>query len=447
MKILELSADTPLDTAASAGFGSVLTRRRFLQAAALVGLAGALRVDAAGAAEPAFVDHFDRYAHATESSVTASGVSVWTPTGSVERGERLTVRAISGWGALQIWIHRVGASDDAVWAGRIVDAADIAADWPTGLYLISATPSNGHDAVAFHPFVVTDRTSRAAITVQVPFATYQAYNAWTPDGRPPLSLYDFNSPGGRGDSVLLDRPYDAFDGAGFLFYGDQQLATWLQAEGIEANYISSLDTHLRPELLENTRLFVSNFHDEYWSAQMRDHLEERIGAGMNAAFFGANNVYWQVEFGGSIMACNKVKGGPHGTFRSLGRPESDLLGSLFESYRHPYRLAAADWVVTAADHWAYAGTGLTNGDRIKRLVGYEWDRVPGDQPDKGVTVLGSSPVGAQHHHHATIVERKGQGTVFNAGTNYWPRLLTGGGGWERNDAVQQVTRNLIQTLG
>ncbi len=431
---------------------SVLTRRRFLQAAALGG-AGALTAtvwNRAGAAGPEFGEYFDRYALATESTVTASDIAIWTATGSVELGEQLEIRTLAPSKRLDMWIHRVGGSLDPVWlrtGSPTGQVAGVVAGWPTGLYLISAVPSDGSEGVAFHPFVVTDRTSRAAITVQVPFATYQAYNAWTPQGMGPQSLYDFNSPGGRATSVSIDRPYDVFDGAGFLFYGDQQLATWLQREGLEVNYTSSRDTHHRPELLDDTRLFISNFHDEYWSAQMRDHLEARIAAGMNAAFLGANNVYWQVDLDGSDMACDKVKGGPQGTFRRIGRPESDLFGALFESYRHPYRLAAADWVVDGADHWAYAGTGLSNGDTIENLVGYEWDRVPGDQPADGVTILGSSPIDERHHHHATIVERADQGTVFNAGTNYWPRMLTGGGGWERHDAVQQITRNLITTLG
>ncbi len=470
-----VSANTMVPTDHGSDGGTPLvTRRRLLQAAAALGGAAALsstvwpHLEAAEPEQTDLADDFDRYTSATESVVATSGLSVWTPTGSVERGERLSIRASSRFSVLDLSIHRIGGPNEAVWecsAAAVtygdgtppvgsVDVAMVVADWPTGLYLIRATPSGAQSGsddfdlgiVAFHPFVVTDLHSPATITVQVPFATYQAYNAWAPAGDPRRSLYDFNSPGGRAKAVSIDRPYDVFDGAGFLFYGDQQLASWLRAEGIEVNYTSSWDTHHRPELLDGTRLFLSNFHDEYWSAQMRDHLEQRVASGMNAVFLGANNLYWQVDIDDSTLACDKVKGGAQGTFKSIGRPESDLLGSLFESYRHPYRLAAADWVVTQADHWIYGGTGLADGDVIERLVGYEWDRVPGDQPAQGVTIVGSSPINDRHHHHATIVERNGQGTVFNAGTNYWPRMLTGGGGWPRNDAVQQITRNLIDAL-
>jgi hypothetical protein len=36
-------------------------------------------------------------------------------------------------------------------------------------------------------------------------------------------------------------------------------------------------------------------HDEYWSAKMRDHLEDFIGKGGNVAFFSGNTCCWQVR--------------------------------------------------------------------------------------------------------------------------------------------------------
>lgn len=437
---------------------AVVSRRRFLQAAAVIGGTGALSASVWNrvcADEPANAALLDRFHHATETLQSSDVLAIWVARSSVERGQALQINATTAFPLLDLWIHRVGSPSDAVWGcsrARVgtnlaITIAEVPADWPTGLYLISAQPSDGSDPVAFHPFVVTDQNSRASITVQVPFATYQAYNAWAPTGTPRRSLYDFNSTGPRAAAVAINRPYDGFDGAGFLFYGDQQLAEWLEGEGIDVNYTTSWDTHHRPELLDGTRLFVSNFHDEYWSRQMRSHFERRLQDGMNAAFFGANSIYWQVDLDDTTMACDKIDGGPHGTFRSVGRSEADLLGAQFESYRHPYGVVAANWVVTGSDHWAYADTGLDEGDVIERLVGYEWDRIPRDTPASGVSVLASSPVSETHRHHATIVERAGQGTVFNAGTNYWPRLLTGGGHWPANDAVQQITRNLLSTLG
>src|SRR5262249_20251312 len=72
-------------------------------------------------------------------------------------------------------------------------------------------------------------------------------------------------------------------------------------------------------------LFISIGHDEYWSAEMRDHLESFIASGGNACFFGANTCWWQVRFerrdgSGSVlqaadptkMVCYKLAGAPVG---------------------------------------------------------------------------------------------------------------------------------------
>jgi hypothetical protein len=394
---------------------------------------------------PSWSDHF---LAATASPPTDRRIAVATDRPSAERGKVVKVRNLSS-AVVDLAIHRVGAPDGSrpEWSCRRVQGgaeASARVDGTSGLYLVVATPPGQRTPVRYHPLVITDSTATAAVTVQVPLATYQAYNAWQPANLPRRSLYDFNSPTGRATSVEINRPYDTFDGAGFLLYGDLQLATWLHQEGLAVNYISSWDLHHRPDLLDSTRLFVSNFHDEYWTATMRDHVDTRVAQGMNAAFLAANSVYWQVELDGPVMHCDKRPGGPQGTFRAAGRPEADLLGSQYDSYRFPYGAAAGDWKVAGSGHWLYDGTSLSDGDTIERLVGYEWDRIPGDRPAPNVTMLASSPLAGGRRHHATIVERPGHGWVFNAGTTYWSRLLTGGGHWSASDAVQQITRNLMR---
>src|SRR5204862_6559624 len=49
-----------------------------------------------------------------------------------------------------------------------------------------------------------------------------------------------------------------------------------------------------------------------------------------------------------------------------------------------------DMVVADASHWAFAGTGLRNGDRLTGLLGYEVDAMSGDPP-AGIQRLMHSP--------------------------------------------------------
>lgn len=406
-------------------------------------------------------DDLEAFLRATRSPVADPVIAVTTDQCSVPIGAGFAVAARSIIGPLDLSVFRLGwyagSGGRRVWHRHRVGAgesfctvADVAVPehWRSGLYLVVARPAGLDRPTRCHPFVVTDPNSDAQVVFQVPFATYQAYNAWGG-----ASLYDFNSPQGRAVEVGLDRPYDVFDGAGFLYYGDLQLVQWLDRTGVDVTYASSTDTHTEPGLMTGRRLFMSNFHDEYWTAAMRDHLEQWIAGGANAAFFGANNIYWQIELdlasGGPTMRCDKATGGPQGTFRSRGvdRPEHRLLGSQYEAHRFPYGLAAQDWIVHNPDHWIYDRTGLRAGDRIARLVGYEWDRLPADRPEAGVTVIADSPLSGGHRHHACVVEHPGGGVVFNAGTNYWPRLLTGGGHWPADAGVARMTSNLIRALG
>lgn len=401
-------------------------------------------------------DRLDASPHlfAVESPPHRSGVVVCTRP-SVEPGEELTLVA-AGDTTATLGVVRIDGTAPGgrvpVWSRPRVrlgtSLSDVASTavtrrWGSGLFLAGARPDGG-GPTSWHPFVVTDWAVDSPVVVQVPTFTYQAYNACGG-----ASLYPFNSPSGSAEVVSLRRPFDVFDGAGFAFYGDIPFAWWLSTTGIDALWVTSEQTHARPDLLDGRRLFVSVFHDEYWTPQMRDHLESAIARGVNAAFLGANSMYWQVEIGGDplVMRCAKGPAGPQSRFRDVGRPEAALLGSQYGHFRFPYGLAAADWVVSGASHWLYEGTGLVGGDHISRLVGYEWDRLPGDAPGPGVEVVADSPVGDGQRHHACVVTHAGGATVVNAGTTYWPRLLAGGGLWQPDARVQTMTRNIVRRLG
>src|SRR6185295_14970883 len=45
--------------------------------------------------------------------------------------------------------------------------------------------------------------------------------------------------------------------------------------------------------LNKLKLFVSLGHDEYWTKQQRDAVEAARDGGVNVAFFGGNEAYWQ----------------------------------------------------------------------------------------------------------------------------------------------------------
>ena len=60
---------------------------------------------------------------------------------------------------------------------------------------------------------------------------------------------------------------------------------WVEDKGIELDYATSLDLHNNPDLLKPYSSYISVGHDEYWSAEMRNHLEDWIAQGGLTSFF------------------------------------------------------------------------------------------------------------------------------------------------------------------
>jgi hypothetical protein len=172
---------------------------------------------------------------------------------------------------------------------------------------------------------------------------------------------------------------------------------------------------------------------------MRNNLEAAFAAGVHIAFFSANAMYWQVRFESS------PNGGPNPVmvgykenapsfdplfndpilstvrFRDapVNRPENRLLGVM-------YGWDTSDWngyplVVTNSAHRVYRNTGLTNGQSLYGMVGYEWDNLEGvtaSSPNPatiaGLAVLADSPTSPGSHHNS-VTYQNGAGTRFFSG--------------------------------
>jgi hypothetical protein len=337
--------------------------------------------------------------------------------------------------------------------------------WTSGVYIAWLEPSSNPNAVAYIIFVIRNDSSTADILYQIPTSTYQAYNSW--GGK---SLYEYNSEGGRAYEVSYDRPYEHNDGTGLFFPGDYHMVRWLEHEGYNVTYVTSEDVEANPNIMANHKMFLTNFHDEYWSMNMRQQMTDVRDSGKHLAFFTSNNVYWQIRYAASpsgvqnrVIICYKdaaldpmsTSATPQLTtvlFRDppVNFPENEMLGVMFENVfgygEH------TPWVVTNSGHWIYAGTGLQDGDEIPTLVGYEYDRVydNGYTPEN-LEVISASPISFPAIDvfgvsNASVFTAPGGGMVFNASTNYWPYLLEGDWIWPEDARVQQMTRNILNRM-
>ena len=274
---------------------------------------------------------------------------------------------------------------DAGWSQT--DTLAVPGNWTTGYYLavfrLTSGPSAGQTGYA--PFIIqAPLGDHAAILVQVPDNTWQAYNTW---GGQDL----YTSP--RAVKVSFNRPYalagptapGAGHGAG-LFNWEYPLVRFLERGGWDVSYATDDDVDQDPSILLNHLLDMAAGHDEYWSKQMRDGWEAARAAGVNLAFMGANTGYWQIRYEDAHRTIVSYKYSPDPNpdptvrtvqFRQLAvpRPECELEGVQFGG--NVISGQYFDYTVDpggAIDPW-FAGTGLLSGTVLPGLVGYETDTV------------------------------------------------------------------------
>ena len=278
------------------------------------------------------------------------------------------------------------ADDGRVAAGwPTTDSFTVDGSWVSGYYLIRALllsgPQQGSSATTY---LIVNSATPTHMLVQVPVNTWEAYNNW--GGK---SLYPFSLDGTRGRRVSFDRPFDwAWRGAQNPLGWELPLVRFIEREGYDVSYQSDVATDANPASLLAHRVVVDAGHDEYWSRRMRDGWDAARDHGVNLAFMGANDAYWQVvmQDGGRTVMSYKSGDDPNpdpeartNLFRALQPPrlECDLLG--IQHQGGPLDWPDGDYVVqpeAAGDPWL-RGTGLAPGDTLHGIVSREVDTIPG----------------------------------------------------------------------
>ncbi len=326
-------------------------------------------------------------------------------------------------------------------------------DWMSGIYLAKLTAGTSGKQ-QYIVFVVRDDGRASDLIMAEAVTTYQAYNVW--GGK---SLYGTvtsrTDSVNRARKVSFDRPYygDETYGSGDLLIWEAPMLRWLEANGYDVSYATNLDVHRDPSLLLTHKAFLSVGHDEYWSWEMRDHVEAARDRGVSLGFFSGNVAYWQIRFEPASLSGDPdrvvvgykedVKSDPlYPTDRSttrfrdspVYRPEHAMIGVGLITQARPA------FVVEDASHWAFTGTGLQNGGRLvnpdgSTFLGYEVDAM-GPATPAGAQRLAHSPVNAAAANFAdTVVYTAPSGaTVFASGSIGWSQTVP---------QIQQITRNVL----
>ncbi|AGY56707.1 N,N-dimethylformamidase beta subunit family domain-containing protein [Gloeobacter kilaueensis] len=351
-------------------------------------------------------------------------------------------------------------------------------DWTTGLYAAKLIDGrNGKQAYVW--FVVRDDASHSDLLFQSSVNTFNAYNYFG-GYQGGFSLYRGNDGtyNTRAFKVSFDRPYADSIGStdpNNPMGQEYGMAYWLERQSYDVSYTTNLDVSLNASLLQQHKGFLSVGHDEYWTMEERQGVQQARDAGIHLGFFTANAAYWRVRYEPStsgtpnrVMVCYKEAWAqdpvaPTTRFRDYPNylPENALLGVM---YIGDYNGSGYPWVVSNASDPIFANTGVTNGSAFYGIVGWEWDAVVSNgQSPSGLVTLSASPVTAttlapadpgdpnNPSNISTSTSQTANGVrytaasgakVFASGAIQWANGLSTGG-----LPFQQLNVNILSNMG
>jgi hypothetical protein len=301
----------------------------------------------------------------------------------------------------------------------------------------------------------------------------------------------------RGEEAKIETAFSTWSSC--WHHWERHFVRWAEKSGYQIDYAVNGDLELHPEILDKYRLVLSVGHDEYWSAEMRDHLESFIERGGNVAFFSGNVAWWQVrsEEDGRALVCWKEEFDRDPAYVSgqtdikstlwchhlINRPENHMTGVSFayggyHSFFDQHQNGPNAYTVHRPEHWLFAGTGLQRGELLgsrDKIVNYECDGcqmeykeglpVPthADGTPSTFEILATAPAAlsaaddsmtlAQEALYGKGVTRISQpgaavlgtytrgGTVVTSGCTDWSLGLRG-----NDPKVEQITRTVLDRL-
>lgn len=304
----------------------------------------------------------------------------------------------------------------------------IPGDWQSGVYVVTLTV-DGHSSQGM--FVLKPAKPVAKLAMVLATGTWCAYNDWGgsnhyqglcgPTGGDFSAEVSLLRPWAKGfvrwpddapriphASPLLSRPaYPHMDYArangiskkyassGWAAF-ERPFALWCETQGIALDYFTQHDLHADPACLDGYPRAVIVGHDEYWTWEMRDHLDAWLDRGGQLARFGGN-FFWQTRLSPDLLTqtCHKARAEADDPLAQTDRITSywdhpraarpavatmGLTGSMgvYAGWSRCAAHGSGGFTVYRPDHWVMAGTGLGYGDVLgaaSKIFGYEVDGI------------------------------------------------------------------------
>jgi hypothetical protein len=327
----------------------------------------------------------------------------------------------------------------------------------SGVYIAKLRASTGAQSDCL--FVL--RPSRPApLLVEIPTATYEAYNAWGGDSLYPGGPGHVGVTGGtQGVEVSYDRPYDSQTGAGQFFVREVAMVRFLERYGYPVGYTTIESIDGEPAQVRGARALIDVGHSEYWSSADASAFRAARERGTSLLFMSSDTMAWRVRFAAASAASSQAgerdhrivaykqsaasdpeREEPTGLFPQGGAP---LMGSAYNGCITPrvsqpgppvYRYYPWSPSPGLQPAWLFAGTGLTPGTSVPGIVGYELDQRTSATPPGTQLLGGGGPVPCMPETepspvHGTIAATTlytalSGALVFATGTLGWEYALT-----------------------
>lgn len=372
----------------------------------------------------------------------------------------------------------------------------------SGIYM--AMIRNATDTDAFYvTFVVRDDDAVADIIYKTSDTTWgAAYNHYgTPAAPNGKNLYG----SGTGVGNIMDRCAMVSYHRPVITRGTVTQTYWwacelplirfLERNGYSVKYISSvdLDQNGAEMLAGKGGIFLSSGHDEYWTTNMRNAVEEfRDVSGGHSIFMSGNEVFWRARFEyvgdeARLWCFKDTMPGPTGETRNPGDPLDPVTWTgTWRDTRWPER--RPEWFLTGTQFGmngvydfdatvpsnpygglpVWGGSALVDNDiTLTKVLGFEADHASPTQPVGSYSFLatytrsapgGLSDANGQNYNVSgdiewgIVAQRYASGAVtIGFGTCQWSWALDNthdrGSGTPVSLPAQTFTVNLLNDLG
>ncbi|HMD52434.1 MAG TPA: N,N-dimethylformamidase beta subunit family domain-containing protein [Solirubrobacteraceae bacterium] len=323
---------------------------------------------------------------------------------------------------------------------------------PSGVYIVKLTASTGAQSDCL--FVVRPLVP-PPLLVELPTASYEAYNAWGGDSLYPGGADEVGVTGTtRGVEVSYDRPYESQTGAGQFFIRDVAMVRFLERYGYPVGYTTDASVDADPGQLQGVTAVMDVGHSEYWSEREEQAFAAARERGTSLLFISSDTSAWRVRYEPATAASSQ---GGEPDHRIIAYKESAALDPDTAEPTGPFPLGGAPLTGSAYNGcitprvpgpgpptylyyswrpapslkpaWLFAGTGITAHTAIPGIVGYELDERTAATPP-GTAVVGTGtgvPCGpgddatptVGNTAETTVYEASSGAIVFATGTLGW----------------------------